>query len=111
MVRGIDDRPGWTLGLTGQYADLPAYQIVNDAHDCFLDVSSRLVGLEYGRNGAAVVSHPLWPAIEAERNRLAEWLSIVGADATAAAAISEEVRLLGRTADEAFGGLDAAGRG
>ncbi|WP_197423456.1 hypothetical protein [Sinorhizobium sp. Sb3] len=86
VSRRLDDRLGKELGLTGRYADVPALQIVNDAHDQFLSLTSRLVGLEYGPNGDACKSHPSWPAINIETSGLAGSLSALGNDAVRAAA-------------------------
>ena len=86
MSRRIDDRLGKELGLTGPNADTPAFQIINDTHDLFLSLTSRLVRLEYGPNGEAFKNHPLWPAIDTERSGPAERLSTLGSDAVQTAA-------------------------
>ena len=99
MAHRIIDCPGKELGLTGPNADTPAFQIINDTHDLFLSLTSRLVSLEYGPNGDAFKSHPLWPAIDTERSGLAERLSTLGSDAVQAAALSEEIRRLQETVD------------
>ncbi len=99
MSRRIDDRLGKELGLTGRHADVPAFQIVNDAHDRFLSLTSRLISLEYGPYGDAFKSHPSWPAIDIETSGLAGRLSALGSDAVRAAALSEEIRRLDETVD------------
>jgi hypothetical protein len=67
----IDKRLGKELGLTGLYADVPAFQIINDAHDLFLSLTSRLISLEYGRDQSVVKSWPQWPIVAAKRAELA----------------------------------------
>lgn len=94
MSRRIDDRPGRELGLAGPYADVPAFQIVNDAHDLFLSLTSRLVSLEYGEMGSAAKRHTLWPMVDAERSRLADRLAALKGDAVEAATLSEAIRRL-----------------
>ena len=109
MSRRIDDRPGKELGLTGRYADIPAFQIINDAHDLFLLLTSRLVSLEYGSDGDVVKSHPLWSAIDMEMSGLAGRLSALGGDAVRAAALSEEIRRLDETVDGLVTAANAEG--
>ncbi|SDO05785.1 hypothetical protein [Ensifer sp. YR511] len=94
MAPRIDDSPERELGLTGRYADTPAFQIINDTHDLFLALMSRLIGLEYGCDGDALKSHPLWFAIEKERFRLTDRLSALGGDAAVAAILAKEIRRL-----------------
>jgi hypothetical protein len=94
VARRIDDRPGRELGLTGRYADRPAFQIVNDTHDLFLSLTSRLVTLEYGKDGDAAKSRKLWPMINAEYARLADRLAVLKGDAVEAAALSEDIHRL-----------------
>ena len=98
-LKGIDNRLGSELGLPGRYGDMPAFQIINDAHDLFLSLTSRLVGLEYGSNGEVFRSHPLWAAICMERFSLAARLSALASDAVCAAVITEEIRRLDETVD------------
>ncbi|APO77134.1 hypothetical protein AM571_PA00250 (plasmid) [Rhizobium etli 8C-3] len=94
MARGIDGRTGQELGLNGEYADRPAFQIVNDAHQSFLLLTGRLISLEYGSFGEAVKNHPAWPQINVKRTALAEKLLTLGGNAVYAAALSEEIRHL-----------------
>ncbi|WP_366929457.1 hypothetical protein, partial [Mesorhizobium sp.] len=67
MSRRIDERLGKELGLAGRYADVPAFQIVNDAHELFHVLRARLIDLEYGPSGEQVKRHPLWPDIDAQK--------------------------------------------
>jgi hypothetical protein len=109
VSRRIDERPGKELGLTDRHADVPAFQIINDTHDLFLSLMSRLVSLEYGPYDDACKSHPLWPAIDTERSSLAERLSELGSDAVRAAALSEEIRRLDEIVDGLVTALNAEG--
>ena len=111
MSGRIDDRPGKELGLTGPYADMPAFQIVNDAHDLFLSLTSRLVSLEYGEKGSAAKSHSLWPMVDAERSRLADRLAALKGDAVEAALLSEDIRRLDKTVFRLVALVRAAGPG
>lgn len=110
MSRRINERPGSELGLIGRHAEVPAFQIVNDAHDLFLTLTSRLVSLEYGSDGKAFRSHPLWPAIDMERLGLADQLSVLGGNAVHAAALSDEIRRLDEAVDDLVTAVNAKGR-
>jgi hypothetical protein len=107
----IDDRPGRELGLTGGYADRPAFQIVNDAHELLLALASHLVSLEYGKRGGTAKTHPLWPMVDAEYARLADRLAALKGDAVAAAALSEDIRRLDKAAVDLATLAKAAGSG
>ena len=97
MPRKIDSRPGREFGLVGSYADMPAFQIVNLTHEKFLLLTSRLIGLEYGKRSHLARGHPVWSEIDAERSRLADRLSKVGADPVAAAVLSQDIDRLEKT--------------
>jgi len=109
MARGIDSRLGKALGLVGRHAEVPAFEIVNDAHSRFLSSTSRLITLEYGSNGDAFKNHPLWPLIDRRRSHLAGQLSVLGGDAIGAAALLEEIRQLDEVVDGVAAELNAAG--
>ena len=111
MSRKIDERSGSELGLIGRHAELPAFQIVNDAHDLFLTLRSRLVSLEFGSNGEAFRSHPRWPAIDMKRRGLADQLSVLGGNAVHAAALSDEIRRLDEAVDGLVNAVKAGGHG
>lgn len=99
MPSKIDGRPGQELGLTGRYADEPAFQIVDGAHNAFLTLTSRLISLEYGSHGDAFKSQPLWGAIDMERCGFAERLAALGSDAVGAATLSDDIRRLNEVVD------------
>ena len=92
MFGRIDTRLGRELGLAGQYADLPAFQILNDAHDLVDGLTSRIVTLEYGGEGHLYVDNPSWKGIKARRAQFVQRVNGLSADAVKAAELSDEIR-------------------
>lgn len=95
----IDDRLGRELGLTGEYADLPTYQIVNDAHGAFGLLTSRLVSLEFGEDGERITSDHRWDEVDNQRKELAEGFRTLGNNAQRAAHLTETVREVNKAID------------
>ncbi|SCY90351.1 hypothetical protein [Rhizobium sp. NFACC06-2] len=100
MAEGIDRRTGQELGLDGQYAGRPAFQIVNDAHHSFLLLTGRLINLEYGSFGEVFKRDPAWPQINVERRAIAEKLLTLGGNALDAADLSKKIRHLNEVIDK-----------
>lgn len=107
----IDGRKGRELGLSGQYSDLPAYQIVNDAHGAFGLLTSRLLGLEHGEDGDRIKRDPRWTTVEEERKKLADQFRALGNNAEKAAGLSDSIRTMNRTIDEIASPSRDEGRG
>lgn len=91
MFGKVDTRLGREFGLAGQYADLPAFQIINDTHDLVAGLTSRIVTLEYGGEGDLYVDAPSWDAIKQQRAQFIQRVNGLGADAVKAAELSDEV--------------------
>jgi hypothetical protein len=93
MFGKVDTRLGREFGLAGQYAGLPAFQIINDTHDLVAGLTSRIVTLEYGGEGDVYVNSPAWKAIKEQRAQFVQRVNGLGGDAVKAAELSEEVRI------------------
>lgn len=88
----VDTRLGKKLGLKGMYAEVPAFQIVNDTHDLIVALTSGIIGLKYGPHAVELTGDSHWLRIEAEKNEFNQRLLALGSDAVAAAALADEVR-------------------
>jgi len=91
MFHIADVRLGREIGLTGRYAEVAAFQIVNDAHDLVAGLTSRIVTLEYGGEGHLYRNAPSWKWIEQERTQFALRVNRLEGDAVKAAALSDEI--------------------
>ena len=91
MFGKVDTRLGQEFGLTGRYADLPAFQIVNDAHDLVAGLTSRIITLEYGGEGHLYVDAPSWKGLEEQRAQFVQRVNGLGGDAVKAAELCDEV--------------------
>ena len=91
MTSGIDERRGKELGLKGRFADVPAYQIIDDVQNRFLSLKARLIWLERSSSGEAYKKNPMWGAIDMEMSGIANRLSKIGGDALRGATLSEEI--------------------
>jgi len=94
VSNGIDIRLGSELGLSGRYSSMPAFQIVNDTHDRYLALTSRLIDLKYGPRGDAFEGNERWVSIDGRISELAAALDALGGDAVRAVALLEEINRL-----------------
>ena len=92
MFGKVDTRLGLELGLTGRYAGLPAFQIVNDSHDLVAGLTSRIITLEYGGDGDLYRHAPSWKDIKEQRAQFVRRVNGLRADAAKAARLSDEIR-------------------
>ena len=88
----IDARPGRELGLSGRYADIPAFQIVTDTHDQFYSLNALFISIEYGQDKFSLKSHSEWPDIRTKVAGFSERLRKLNGNAIEAAALSEDVQ-------------------
>lgn len=103
----IDTRPGKTLGLKGLYADLPAFQIVNDTHDLIVALTGAIISLKYGPYGRDLTREPNWVEVEAKKNEFNQRRMALGSNAVAAAALADEARaFMKSTVDPMVRGLE-----
>lgn len=102
MFSKTDIRLGYELGLAGKYADLPAFQIVNDAHDLVAALTSRMVGLEYGGAVPGAPGAPGWSAIKRAHGEFIRRVANLGGDAVEAARLSDELEVFQKQAVDPF---------
>lgn len=103
----IDSRPGKALGLGGVYANVPAFQIVNDTHDLVVAFTGAIISLKYGPYGERLLKQPRWAEIEKKNIEFNQRRMVLGMDAVAAAALADEVRAFMKTAlDPLVAGLE-----
>lgn len=88
----IDSRPGKALGLGGLYANIPAFQIVNDTHDLVVAFTGAIISLKYGPYRERLLNQPGWAEIEKKNIEFNQRRMVLGMDAAAAAALADEVR-------------------
>lgn len=91
MFSKTDTRLGRELGLTGGYAELPAFQIVNDAHDVVAALTSRMVGLEYGSARDRATRASVWPTIAKVHGEFIRRVANLDGDAVKAAGLCDEI--------------------
>jgi hypothetical protein len=91
MINEIDTRLGRVFGLSGAYADLPVFQIVNDTHDFAAAFTSRIIALEQGGDGNFYRSAPQWQSVTAIQADFRNRINNLKADALKAAALSEDI--------------------
>lgn len=78
---------------------MPAFQIVNDTHNAFILLSSRLPTLNYRSNNESIKADPLWAVIDRKQTNLGERRSRVGNNAVNAVALSDDIRRLSGSID------------
>ena len=99
MCKRISNRLGRDLGLTGAHADVPAFQIVNDAHDRFFSLTSRMIGKEYDPDAEKIKNHELWSFVTRQRTAVAERIGELGGDAFRASNLITKIADIERQLD------------
>jgi hypothetical protein len=92
MDTKIDKRPGSDLGLGADFADVPAFQIVQDAGSKVRAISGAIVTIEHGPLAAAAVAHPSWSGMVAASIDFHQRFDALGQNAALAAQLIDETR-------------------
>lgn len=91
MSLKLDKRLGRELGLDEFYADVPAFQIVNDAESCMNGLNAAITSLGYGPQGAAVRQSDEWDKISEKGIFFTRELRRIGTDPVKAAVLQDQI--------------------
>jgi hypothetical protein len=108
-VQAISLRTAWNVEADHSFAS-DARSVVNEAHDRFLALVSRLIGLEYGPDGERLTTNAFWIFVCEGRSSIAGVLTNLGGDTAKAAAIIEEIGSLDLAVDRIAAAHGEAGR-
>jgi hypothetical protein len=92
MDTKIDKRKGSELGLGADFADVPAFQIVQDAGSKVRAISGAIVTIEHGPLAASAAQHPSWSGMVAASIDFHQRFDALGQDAALAAQLIDETR-------------------
>jgi hypothetical protein len=89
----IDERLGRELGISGIFADVPSFQIVNDVASGLRWINGSMVSLMYGPHAEHVKAHKDWAKAEELWMNFQPRFVSLDADAVKAVALYEEVNV------------------
>ncbi|MEN0000228.1 MAG: hypothetical protein AAF940_05035 [Pseudomonadota bacterium] len=101
-----NETPSLEPGFIGPIEATPVAKIINDAHDQFLALISRMIGLEYGMLGAALKKTPQWEKITQRKIRVLDRLHRMGSDEDEAKKLCKEMRKIDEAVNNIVDGVN-----
>jgi len=92
MLQNTDYRLGCEIGLYGIYAELPAFEIVNLAHDLVSAFTAKVVTLKYASGSSVYTNDTRWSIIDNMKTEFNRRVNQLNADPVEAAKLAEEIQ-------------------